>query len=78
MRDDCALCCRNWQWWKLYIRVKPLLSIARAEDEMKKKEEEWAKTKEELDKLQARYKELEEQNVDLLKSKNDLTLEVCI
>lgn len=43
---------------------------------MKKKEEEWAKTKEELEKLQARYKELEEQNVDLLKSKNDLTLEV--
>lgn len=68
---------RNWQWWKLYIRVKPLLSIARAEDEMKKKEEEWAKTKEELEKLQSRYKELEEQNVDLLKSKNSLTLEVC-
>ena len=43
---------------------------------MKKKEEEWAKTKEELEKLQSRYKELEEQNVDLLKSKNSLTLEV--
>lgn len=67
---------RNWQWWKLYIRVKPLLSIARAEDDMKKKEEEWAKTKEEMEKLQARYKELEEQNVDLLKSKNSLSLEV--
>lgn len=70
--------CRNWQWWKLYIRVKPLLSIARAEDEMKKKEEEWAKTKEEMEKLQTRYKDLEEQNVELLKSKNDLSLEVRI
>ena len=27
---------RNWQWWKLYTRVKPLLTQARAEDEMKK------------------------------------------
>ena len=29
---------RNWSWWKLYIKVQPLLSIALAEDEMKEKE----------------------------------------
>ena len=68
---------RNWQWWKLYLRVKPLLNIARAEDEMKKKEEEWAKTKEDLTKLQQRFKELEEQNVDLTRAKNDLVLELA-
>ena len=27
---------KNWMWWKLYTRIKPLLSMARAEDEMKK------------------------------------------
>lgn len=68
---------KNWQWWKLYLRVKPLLNVARAEDDMKKKEEEWAKTKEDLDKITKRYKELEEQNVDLTRAKNELSLELA-
>jgi myosin heavy subunit len=40
---------KNWQWWKLYTRVKPLLTQARAEDEMKKMQEEYENTKEELE-----------------------------
>ncbi|KAK3591327.1 hypothetical protein CHS0354_028436 [Potamilus streckersoni] len=67
---------RNWQWWKLYTKVKPLLNIARAEDEMKKKEEELIKTKEELAKVEKIKKELEEQNVTLLQQKNDLYLQL--
>jgi len=67
---------RNWQWWKLYTRVKPLLSIARAEDDMKKKEEELIEAKERLDKLEKLKKELEEQNVTLLQAKNDLFLQL--
>ena len=67
---------RNWQWWKLYARVKPLLSIARQEDEMKKIEEDLIKTKEELEKTERQKKELEEQNVGLLQSKNDLFLQL--
>jgi len=35
----------------LYTRVKPLLSIARQEDDMKKKEDELEKTKQELAKV---------------------------
>ena len=35
---------RNWSWWKLYIKVQPLLSTTLAEDEMKEKEEELKKT----------------------------------
>ena len=50
---------RNWQWWKLYTRVKPLLSMARAEDDMKKREEEFARTKEELEKIGRMKRELE-------------------
>merc|ERR1712168_1761695 len=30
---------RNWTWWKLYCQVLPMLSIVRAEDEMKKAQE---------------------------------------
>jgi len=67
---------RNWQWWKLYTRVKPLLSIARQEDEMKKMEEEFEKTKEELARIEKLAKELEEQNVTLLQAKNDLFLQL--
>lgn len=37
---------RNWSWWKIYIKVQPLLSIARAEDDMKEKEEELRKAQE--------------------------------
>lgn len=67
---------RNWQWWKLYARVKPLLSIARAEDDQKKIEEELEKTKAELERVEALKKELEEQNVTLLQAKNDLFLQL--
>ncbi|XP_071106405.1 myosin heavy chain, striated muscle-like isoform X1 [Haliotis cracherodii] len=70
------LAMRNWLWWRFYTKVKPLLNIARAEDEMKLKEEELAKCKDELSKVTQRGKELEEQNVDLLRHKNDLFLQV--
>lgn len=67
---------RNWQWWKLYTRVKPLLSVARQEDEMKKQQEEFEKTKEELAKISKQKKELEEQNSVLTQAKNDLSLQL--
>ncbi|XP_061197039.1 myosin heavy chain, striated muscle-like isoform X3 [Saccostrea echinata] len=67
---------RNWQWWRLYCKVKPLLNIARAEEEMKKKLEEMEKMKEELEKVNRIKKELEEQNVTLLEQKNDIYLQL--
>ena len=67
---------KNWLWWRLFVKVKPLLSAAHAEDEMKVKEEELAKTKETLEKTEQRKKELEEQNVGLFQAKNDLFIEL--
>merc|ERR1712013_845829 len=29
---------RNWPWWKLYLLVQPMLSVAHAEEEMAEKE----------------------------------------
>lgn len=69
---------RNWEWWLLYTRVKPLLCIARAGDDIKKKEEELEKIKEQLMKVEKLKKELEEQNVGLLQTKNDLFLQLRV
>jgi len=70
---------RNWSWWCLYTDIIPLLSIGRQEDEIKKKLEELEKLKELLAKVEKTKKELEEQNVGLLQTKNDLfcQLQVC-
>ncbi|KAJ3051404.1 hypothetical protein HK097_007621 [Rhizophlyctis rosea] len=35
---------REWPWWKLYTKVKPLLNVSRTDEELKKREElakEW-------------------------------------
>ncbi|XP_061687121.1 myosin-9-like isoform X2 [Syngnathoides biaculeatus] len=37
---------RNWQWWRLFTKVKPLLQVTRQEEEMVAKEEELLKVKE--------------------------------
>lgn len=31
---------RDWKWWKLFTKVKPLLNVARTEEELKQKEDE--------------------------------------
>ena len=31
---------RDWRWWKLFTKVKPLLNVARTEEELKQKEDE--------------------------------------
>ncbi|XP_049273733.1 myosin heavy chain, muscle-like isoform X24 [Rhipicephalus sanguineus] len=67
---------RNWLWWKLYSKVKPLLSVARVEDELKELEEKLKKTQEALDKEEKLRKELEDKNVKILQEKNDLFLQL--
>jgi len=67
---------RNWQWWKLYTRVKPLLNQAKAEDEMKKQAEEYETTKAELEKVLKQKKELEEKNVMLQRAKDDMAAQM--
>ncbi|XP_019717409.1 myosin-9-like isoform X2 [Hippocampus comes] len=37
---------RNWQWWRLFTKVKPLLQVTRQEEEMVAKDEELQKVKE--------------------------------
>ena len=63
---------RNWPWWKLYTKVKPLLSVARQEEEMKKLEEEFKTLKENLEKEEKLRKEVEENNAKLIRGKEKI------
>ena len=60
---------RNWPWWKLYTKVKPLLSVARQEEEMKKLEDEYKALKEAFEKEEKLRKDTEESNAKLTKGK---------
>jgi len=51
---------RDWPWWLLFSRVKPLLSIARGEEEMREKEEQAKKALEEAANLLEEKKALDE------------------
>jgi len=70
---------RNWPWWKLYLLVQPMLSVARAEEEMEEKE---AALKAAMENAEANAKKLgdiEEQLTVVLNEKeklfNDLRIE---
>ncbi|XP_071040141.1 myosin heavy chain, muscle isoform X4 [Parasteatoda tepidariorum] len=67
---------RNWLWYKLYMKVKPLLSMARVEDEIKELEDKLKKALDSLEKEEKLRKDLEHQNVKLLQEKNDMFLQL--
>ncbi|KAM4535463.1 uncharacterized protein V3H82_025223 [Fundulus diaphanus] len=68
----CYLKLKNWQWWRLFTKVKPLLQVTRQEEEMGQKEEELkavrevaAKTEAELKEISQRHTQLAEERVQL-------------
>ncbi|CAM4808905.1 unnamed protein product [Rotaria magnacalcarata] len=63
---------RNWPWWKLYTKVKPLLSVARQEEDMKKLEEESKALKDALEKEEKLRKEMEDNINKLNREKKEL------
>ncbi|KAJ6659797.1 hypothetical protein lerEdw1_018513 [Lerista edwardsae] len=67
---------RYWGWWKLYNLVKPLLNVARQEEEMKAKEEELRNAMSKTQELMDRVKELEEKTATLSQEKNDLNIQL--
>uniref|UniRef100_A0A671WHM6 Myosin, heavy chain 11a, smooth muscle n=1 Tax=Sparus aurata TaxID=8175 RepID=A0A671WHM6_SPAAU len=60
IQRNCAayLKLRNWQWWRLFTKVKPLLQVTRQEEEMGLKEEELQKAKEVAVKVESELKEI--------------------
>ncbi|XP_008289813.1 myosin-9-like [Stegastes partitus] len=61
IQRNCAayLKLRNWQWWRLFTKVKPLLQVTRQEEEMLAKEEELVKVKERQLQAEEQLKEFE-------------------
>lgn len=58
---------RNWPWWKLYTKVKPLLSVARQEEELKKLEDDFKALQENFEKEEKLRKQVEDSNAKLIK-----------
>ncbi|XP_056144692.1 myosin-9-like isoform X1 [Lampris incognitus] len=61
IQRNCAayLKLRNWQWWRLFTKVKPLLQVSRQEEEMQAKDEELLKVKEKHLYTQQQLEEME-------------------
>ncbi|XP_072736093.1 unconventional myosin-XVIIIb [Ciconia boyciana] len=67
---------RHWPWWQLLSRVRPLLSVNLAEEQLRAKEEELAALRRKLEKSEQACSELR-QTAEKLESKIiDLTMEL--
>ncbi|XP_018592797.1 myosin-10 isoform X2 [Scleropages formosus] len=75
MQRNCAayLKLRNWQWWRLFTKVKPLLQVTRQDEEIQAREAELQKAKENLSKVEQEFNELERKHQQLLEEKAVLT-----
>uniref|UniRef100_A0A3B3XV04 Myosin-9 n=1 Tax=Poecilia mexicana TaxID=48701 RepID=A0A3B3XV04_9TELE len=74
IQRNCAayLKLRNWQWWRLFTKVKPLLQVSRQEEEMLAKEEELLKVKEKQIQVEEQLKEFEAKQQQLSAEKQAL------
>merc|ERR1712142_111195 len=63
---------RNWPWWKLYLLVQPMLSVARAEEEMEEKEAALAAALENAEANAKKLGDIEEQLTTVLNEKEKL------
>ncbi|KAM6967855.1 LOW QUALITY PROTEIN: uncharacterized protein myh14 [Aplochiton taeniatus] len=75
MQRNCAayLKLRNWQWWRLFTKVKPLLQVTRQEEEIQVRDAELQKAKDKLGKVELNFTELEKKHTQLMEEKTVLT-----
>ncbi|XP_036407940.1 myosin-9-like isoform X1 [Megalops cyprinoides] len=71
IQRNCAayLKLRNWQWWRLFTKVKPLLQVSRQEEEMQAKDEELMKVKEKQQYAEQQLQEMEAKQQQLCAEK---------
>ncbi|KAL4647969.1 myosin-9-like [Arapaima gigas] len=67
IQRNCAayLKLRNWQWWRLFTKVKPLLQVSRQEEELQAKDEELVKVKEKQQQVEQQLQEFEAKHKQL-------------
>ena len=51
---------RNWSWWRLFTKIKPLLQVARQDEELAQKQDEIRRLKTELDSRTVQIQETEQ------------------
>uniref|UniRef100_T1GTH2 Myosin motor domain-containing protein n=1 Tax=Megaselia scalaris TaxID=36166 RepID=T1GTH2_MEGSC len=61
IQRNCAayLKLKNWQWWRLYTKVKPLLEVTKQEEKLVQKEDELKQVREKLEVLAKSTQEYE-------------------
>ncbi|KAM6910646.1 uncharacterized protein myh14 [Xenentodon cancila] len=71
VQRNCAayLKLRNWQWWRLFTKVKPLLQVTRQDEEIQAREAELQKAKDKLTRVELDYTELDRKHAQLLEEK---------
>uniref|UniRef100_A0A665WNA2 Myosin-9 n=1 Tax=Echeneis naucrates TaxID=173247 RepID=A0A665WNA2_ECHNA len=80
IQRNCAayLKLRNWQWWRLFTKVKPLLQVSRQEEEMQAKDEELNKVKEKHLYAEQQLQEMEEKQQQMaLQEQLQAETELC-
>ncbi|XP_038567231.1 myosin-10 isoform X7 [Micropterus salmoides] len=74
MQRNCAayLKLRNWQWWRLFTKVKPLLQVTRQDEEIQVREAQLQKVKDKLTRVEQDYTELDRKHAQLMEEKSVL------
>merc|ERR1719348_2276670 len=74
LQRNCAayLKLRNWQWWRLYTKVKPLLQVTKNDEKVIQKEVELKEISEKLDSHEKHMQDLHKQYEQALEEKNIL------
>merc|ERR1719193_1501749 len=74
IQRNCAayLKLRNWQWWRLYTKVKPLLQVTKNDEKLLQKETELKEITEKLQKHEQEALNLDKQYQQALEEKNIL------
>ncbi|CAL1262338.1 unnamed protein product [Larinioides sclopetarius] len=74
IQRNCAayLKLRNWAWWRLYTKVKPLLQVTKQEEKLSAKEDELRQVKEKMEKAENDVSELNQKLVQLQEEKTTL------
>ncbi|XP_060071746.1 myosin heavy chain, non-muscle-like isoform X4 [Ylistrum balloti] len=74
IQRNCAsyLKLRNWAWWRLFTKVKPLLPVAGQEEKLTLKEDELKKAKESLERQKTDIEELERKYAQIIEEKSIL------
>merc|ERR1719513_156403 len=74
LQRNCAayLKLRNWQWWRLYTKVKPLLQVTKNDEKVMQKENELKEITEKLHHHEQEVQSLDKQYQQALEEKNIL------